>query len=142
MENLTQPFAAEVEVVRNAYAALNRNDIDGFVKDFDPDVVRIEFEGLPMAGTYRGLEAVREHVSQGRGTWAEGSCEPEQFTVAGDKVIVSPHVRVRLKDRTDWIEGRTGDVFTFRDGKVIEFRTFQEESDAFRYAGVPGPGTD
>jgi ketosteroid isomerase-like protein len=134
MDDLTPSLAAEAEAIREAYAALNRNDIHGFVKDFDPQIVRVEFEGSPIGGTYRGIEAVKAHVIQGRSTWAEGACEPERFVTAGDKVVVSCHIRVRLKDRTDWLEGRTADVFTFRDGKVIEFHTFAEESEAFEYA--------
>ncbi len=58
------------------------------------------------------------------------------FTVMGDKIVVSAHVHVRLKDQTDWLEGRTGDVFTFRYGKVIEFRTFFDEQQALEWAGV------
>ncbi|HRI03464.1 MAG TPA: nuclear transport factor 2 family protein [Pyrinomonadaceae bacterium] len=127
---------AEIEAVRQAYAALNRGDIDGFVKDFDPNIERIEFEGSPMEGKHHGIEAVREHVNAGRSTWAEGACEPDRFITSGNKVVVTCHVRVRLKDQTDWLEGRTGDVFTFRNGKVIEFRTFAEEKDALEYAGV------
>lgn len=123
-----------IEAVKGAYAALNRGDVDGFVKDFDPEVVRVEFEGSPTGGTYRGIEAVREHVVAGRTTWAEGACEPTNFVVKGDKVVVSCHVRVRLKDQTDWLEGRTTDVFTFRDGKVIEFRTFADEQPALEFA--------
>jgi hypothetical protein len=45
-------------------------------------------------------------------------------------------VLVRLKDQTDWIEGRTADVFTFRNGKAIEFRTFADEQQGLQYAGV------
>ena len=127
---------AETEALRQAYAALNRNDISGFVKDFDPQVERIEPAAFPTAGTYRGLEAVTEHVSLGRSTWAEGSCEPERFIVAGDKVVVCIHVRVRLKDKTEWIDGRLADVYTFRDGKAIQFRTFSETEQAFEWAGV------
>lgn len=127
---------AEIEAVRQAYAALNRGDIDGFVKDFDPQIERIEFEGSPMEGKHYGIEAVREHVNAGRSTWAEGACEPERFITSGNKVVVTCHVRVRLKDQTGWLEGRTGDVFTFRNGKIIEFRTFAEEKDALEYAGV------
>ncbi len=130
---------AEIEAIRQAYAALNRGDIDGFVKDFDPQVVRIEFEGSPMAGEFHGIDAVRAHVAQGRSTWAEGACEPERLVVSGDKVVVCCHVRVRLKDHTEWLDGRTTDVYTFRDGKVIEFRTFADESEALEFAGVkPG----
>lgn len=131
---------AEVDpnILRDAYAALNRGDIAGFVKDFDPDIVRVEFEGSPLAGEFHGIEAVKAHVATGRSTWADGACQPEQFTVVSDKVVVSCHVRVRLKDQTDWLEGRTGDVFTFRAGKVIEFRTFADEKDALEYAGHRG----
>ncbi len=127
---------AETEALKWAYAALNRNDIDGFVKDFDPQIVRIEFEGTPTGGTYRGLDAVKAHVFKGRSTWAEGSCEPTRFVVAGDKIVVFAHVQVRLKDQTDWLEGRTADVYTFRDGKAIEFRTFANEQQALEFAGV------
>lgn len=126
----------EVEVLRQAYAALNRGDIDGFVKDFDPQIERIEFEGLPMAGAFHGIESVTAHVAQGRSTWAEGACEPERFVVSGDKVIVFCHVLVRLKDHNAWLDGRTADVYTFRDGKVIQFRTFADEQQALEYVGV------
>lgn len=129
-------ITAEMTALREAYAALNRGDTEGFIKDFDPQIVRVEFEGTPTGGTYRGIEAVKEHVAAGRSTWAEGACEPERFVTLGDKIVASCHVRVRLKDQTDWLEGRTGDVFTFRDGKVVEFRTFADEHEAFEFANA------
>ena len=76
------------------------------------------------------------NVKRGRGTWAEGACEPERFIVADDKVVVLLHVRVRRKDHTDWIDGRLGDVYTFRDGKAIQFRTFAEPQEALEWVGV------
>ena len=129
-------MAAETEALREAYAAVNRNDIDGFVKDFDQQIERIEPEGFPTAGTYRGLEAVKAHVAHGRSTWAEGSCDPERFVVAGDKIVVCLHVRVRLKDQTEWIDGRFADVFTFRGGKAIHYRSFAETQEALEWAGT------
>jgi ketosteroid isomerase-like protein len=136
MSKLTSSLAAETEAVREAYAALNRNDIAGFVTIFDPQVERIEPAEFPGGGTYHGLAAVTAHVSKGRGTWAEGSCEPERFIVAGDRLIVFIHVRVRLKDETEWREGRIADVFTFRNGKAIQFRTFADEREALEWTGV------
>ncbi len=126
----------ETEGLRQAYAALNRGDIDGFVKDFDPQIERVEFEGSPMAGAFHGIDDVKAHVAHGRSTWAEGTCEPQRFITSGDKVVVSCHVRVRLKDQTDWLEGRTTDVFTWRHGKVTEFRTFADEQQAVEWAGA------
>ena len=136
MDNLTRHLGAEAESIRQAYAALNRNDIDGFVKDFDPEIERIEPPDFPSGGTYHGLEAVKAHITKGRSTWAEGSCEPTGFVTAGDKVVVLLQIHVRLNGRTDWSDGRIADVFTFRNGKVVQFRTFGEESEAMEFAGV------
>lgn len=136
MSEGTPPLAAETDAIRAAYAALNRGDVPGFVGVFGPDVERVEFEGSPGGGTYRGLAAVTAHVSKARATWAEGGCEPERFVVAGDRLIVSVRVRVRLKHEADWREGRTTDVYTFRDGKAVQFRTFAEEREALEWAGA------
>ena len=134
------PFlAAETEALRDAYAALNRGDIAGFIAGFDPQIERIELiesADFPRGTTYKGIEAVKAHVSKGRGTWAEGGCEPERFIVAGDRIVALVHVRVRLKHETDWREGRTVDVFTFRNGKAIEFRTFARVEEGLKWAGV------
>jgi ketosteroid isomerase-like protein len=136
MGKLTPALAAETEALREAYAALNRNDIPAFVKDFDPQIERIETALFPGGGTYHGLEAVKAHVSHHRGNWAEGSCEPQRLIVAGDKIIVFVDVRVRLKHETEWREGRTVDVYTFRNGKAIQFRSFADQRQALEWAGV------
>jgi uncharacterized protein len=69
----------EIEALEQFFAAINRNDMQGIIKDFDPQIVRIEPEGFPTAGTYRGIAEVQEHITKGRGTGAEGTCEPEEF---------------------------------------------------------------
>jgi ketosteroid isomerase-like protein len=136
MEESTPALAAEIDAIREAYAALNRNDIPAFVNLFDPQIERIELVEFPQGATYHGLAAVTAHVAKARETWAEGSCEPERFIVAGDRVIVFVYVRVRLKHETEWREGRTADVFTFRNGKAIQFRTFADQRQALHWAGV------
>lgn len=136
MSEVTSSLAVETETLREAYVALNRNDIPAFVTIFDPQIERIEPAESPGAGTYHGLAAVTAHLSKARGTWAEGSCEPERFVVAGDRLIVLVYVRVRLKHETDWREGRIADVYTFRNGKVIQCRTFADERQAFEWAGA------
>ncbi len=136
MGKLTPSLAAETEALKEAYAALNRNDIPAMVQAFDPQIERIEPADFPAGGTYHGLAAVQAHVSRARETWAEGSCEPERFIVAGDKIIVFVYVRVRLKQETEWREGSLADVFTFRNGKVIQMRTFADRQQALEWAGV------
>ncbi len=121
------------------FAAINRNDIEAITRDFDPRIVRVEPEGFPTAGTYRGIPEVQEHVRTGRGTWAEGSCDPEKYLTNGDKVVVYLHARVRVKGATDWIDGRFADGFVFRDGKITEYRSFGERAQALEWAGIQDP---
>ncbi len=129
-------MSTETEALKQFFAAINRNDMQAIMKDFDPQVVRIEPEGFPTAGTYRGITEVQAHVAKGRGTWAEGACEPERFLLNGDKVVVYLHVRVRLKDATDWVDGRFADGFVFRNGKIIQYLSFGERADALEWADI------
>ena len=126
----------QIEALEQFFAAINRNDMQSITKDFDPQIVRIEPEGFPTAGTYRGIKEVQEHITKGRGTWAEGTCEPEEFFTNGDKVVVYLHARVRLKDSTEWGGGRFADGFVFRAGKIIQYLSFGERQDALQWAGI------
>jgi len=129
-------MSPEVDALKHFFAAVNRNDMRAITRDFDPRIVRVELEGLPTGGTYRGIAEVQEHVRKGRGTWAEGSCEPEKFLIKGEKVVVYLYAWVRLKDATDWTGGRFADGFVFRDGKITEYRSFGERAQALEWAGI------
>lgn len=129
-------MSAETQVLEQFFAAINRNDMKAMVKAFDPQIVRTEPEGFPTAGTYRGITEVQEHIAKGRGSWAEGSCDPEKFLVNGDKVVVYLHAWVRLKESTSWSGGRFADGFRFRSGKIVEYLSFAERADALKWADM------
>jgi ketosteroid isomerase-like protein len=129
-------LAVETEALRKAYAAFNRNDIAATVEALDPQIEWTEPAEFPGGGTYHGHEGVKAYLSQSRADWAEGSSEPERFIVAGDKIVVLVHARVRLKDSTEWHEIRLADVFTFHNGKAIHMRAFADRQQALEWAGV------
>lgn len=129
-------MSTATEALKQFFAAVNRNDMQAITRDFDPEIVRIEPEGFPTAGTYRGIAEVQEHVRKGRGTWAEGTCEPEKFLENGDKVVVYLHVRVRLKNSSEWVDGRFADGFVFRNGKIVQYLSFGERAEALKWAGI------
>jgi hypothetical protein len=131
-------MSTEIEALEHFFAAINRNDLQAVTGDFDPQIVRIEPEGFPTAGTYRGIAEVQEHVRKGRGSWAEGTCEPEKYLQNGDKVVVYLHARVRLHGTTEWVGGRFADGFVFRNGKIVEYRSFGERAEALKWAGIEG----
>jgi ribosomal protein S18 acetylase RimI-like enzyme/ketosteroid isomerase-like protein len=124
------------QVLEDFFAAINRHDLQALAKDLDPQIVRFEPEGFPGAGSYRGIQAVLAHVATGRGTWAEGRCQPEGFFAKGDKWVVYLHARVRLHGASDWVGGRFADGFEFRDGKIAQYLSFAERADALKWAGI------
>jgi ketosteroid isomerase-like protein len=103
---------------------------------FAARVIRVEPDGVSTTGIYQGVDAVREHVRKGRGTWAEGRCDPERYLVHEDKVVVYLHARVRLASNDEWIDGRFADGFVLEDGKIVEYRTFRERKEALAWAGI------
>lgn len=58
----------DIEIIRQVYSGINRNDIDVVLNLMDDDITRNEFEGFPAAGTYRGHTEMRQHLINGRST--------------------------------------------------------------------------
>ena len=136
MSTQARSSAVEIEALRRAYAAFSRDDIAATVEALDPQIVWTEPPEFPGGKTYHGHHGVMAYLSQSRAGWAEGSSEPERFIVAGDKIVVFVHVRVRLKNSAQWNELRLADVFTFRNGKAIQMRAFADRREALKWAGV------
>ncbi len=133
-----EPLEAETAAVREIYAAINRNDIEAAVRPLDPGVEWIEPAEYTGGATCHGRAAVAAHLSRARATWAEGTCEPERTIVAGDRIVVYIRVHVRLKAETEWREGVHAAVYTFRNGKAIEMRIFDDPREALEWAGAGG----
>lgn len=131
-------MSAETETIEQFYAAINRFDMEAMPAFFHPEVVRIEPEGYETSGTHHGIPALLETIRKGRGTWAEGSCKPEEFRAKGDKVVAYVYAWVRLKETNEWVGGRFADGFAFRDGKIVEFQTFWERPKGLQWAGIEG----
>lgn len=57
-------MATEITAIKEAYAALNRNDVAGFVNFFDPQIERIEAFNLERPDIYRaaGVRGRRAHM--------------------------------------------------------------------------------
>ena len=132
----------QVKIVKQIYAGINANDFDSVLKLFDEHVIRKEFEGSPAGGIYHGLLDLRRNFETGRSSWAEGACEPVEFVPSGNKIVVTAHIKVRLKIEPQWIDTHTTDGFSFKDGLVTEFHSFVSKAKAFEWAGISLPITE
>ena len=122
--------------LRAAYAAFNRGDIDTAVQSFDPNVEWTEPTEFPGGGVYHGVDGAKRYLTQSRAGAAEVISEPEQFIPSGDRIVVFVYARVLPKGSSTWQEIRLADVYTFRDGRVMQMHAFANRQDALRWAGA------
>ena len=125
-----------IEIIKQFYSGLNQNDLESALKLFDQNVIRLEFEGSPGGGRFKGLAELSKNFVSGRSTWAEGSCKPIDFISNGSRVVVTAHVKVRLKNETKWIDAYVYDGFAIKENLITEFHSFTSKEKAFAWAEI------
>lgn len=125
--------------LRSAYAAFNRADFDAAVAVLDPKIEWNEPLEFPGGGTYHGRQAVKRYLTQSRAGWAEGSSEPEKFITAGDRIVVFVYARFRRRDSNEWQQVKLADVYSVRDGRIVEMKAFADRQQALSWAGAKIP---
>jgi ketosteroid isomerase-like protein len=128
-----------ISILRAAYAAFNRGDIDAAVQSLDPNIDWTEPAEFPGGGTYHGREGAKQYLTNSRSSVAEVISEPEQFIPAGDRIVVYVYARVRPKDSATWQEVRLADVYLFRDLTPIQMKAFADRQQALAWANSNPP---
>ena len=127
-----------VEIVRQAVEAFNREDADAFVALAGPNVEwedAIFWSGVTR--TYRGREELREWFNQVLEPWESLHVEVEEITeAANDGVFYCLFLTGRGKGSGVDTELRVWAVNWFADGKVSRRRVFRERDGALEAAGL------
>jgi ketosteroid isomerase-like protein len=125
-----------VEIVRRGYDALNHGDIEGMIKTADPQVRWDVSQRVFNPAVYEGHDGIRRFVEEIDEVWEDFRLEPLEFIDAGDKVVVSHLVRGRGKGSGVEVELPSTNVYSLRNGKVIETRMYREHGEALEAAGL------
>ena len=124
-----------VEIVRTYLKLWNAGDMEGVRELHDPDAVMEGVPDWPEPGPFVGRDAVMQQLNQVRDAFDRDSVEFLSDLVAvGDRVIV----------RTGWHGFGRGpqsdmewtNVFTIRDGRIINVQYFWDHADALEAAGL------
>jgi|BarGraNGADG00312_1021997.scaffolds.fasta_scaffold11640_2 uncharacterized protein len=109
---------ANIESVKQAYAAFTAGDAAAAMANMSDDIEWIVSGDSAVSGTYRGQAQVGEFWA----AIAEKSftTSPQRFLGDDDVVVVLARINVNGES------AEQADVLTFRDGKVVQFRSMSD----------------
>ena len=121
-----------IEGLRRAYEAFSRGDIQGAVDavDMDPDILWTEPETFYAGGTYREREGVAKYLTLSREASEKVLSEPEEILEVGDKIVVFVHFQAWPRGGGQLREGHIADVYTVRDGRVVQMQAYSDPEEA------------
>ena len=126
-----------VEVVRAAFDAFSRDDIQAVFRLCDEDIVVTQPPELPGASPQqRGHSGVLEAFSIWPEQWDEYHIEILRIADRGDYVVVTARTGGRGKQSGVEVEMDFSFVFSVRDGKIVELKIFMREDQALAAAGL------
>ena len=124
-----------VEIVRAAYDAYNRGDLDAALEHAAPDVELDWSRGVgPNSGVYK-LDQMRSFFGDFTDTFESVRVEPDEFIEAGDHVVVPQTGYIRGRDGIE-ATARVSLVWTCRDGAIVRICLYQEKREALEAAGL------
>jgi ketosteroid isomerase-like protein len=106
------------------------------LRDFAaPEIEFCEPPEQPGAGQFRGLDAVMTALGRWSETWDRQSTTPERVIDLGETMVVLTVDRLRGRDGLEF-EQHGGNVFTFRDGKIVRWAAFWKRQSALESVGL------
>lgn len=127
-----------IEGLRRAYDAFSRGDIQGAVEavEFDPDVLWSEPEDFYAGGTYRGPQGVARYLTHSYQASEKVQSLPEEIVEVGNQIVVFVHFQAWPKGGGQMREGHIADVYTIRDGRVVQMQAYGDPEEARKAVGL------
>ena len=127
-----------VDAVKASYEAFNRRDFDSFFEYYDPEIVWEQDEKFVEPWTHYGHAGVRRVFESVFESFEEFQVEVEELLDLGDRVLAILRIAGTAK-LTGMELGTPGaHLFSFRDGKIVHFRSYRDPAEALEAAGISG----
>src|SRR4051794_40222503 len=126
----------EIETLQAVYEAISDGDWEAALRDTRPDFEFIPPDQNPIAGTYRGREAVRGFFAELWAAFEEVTIQPEAFLEAGDSIVVSMLLTLSPSGSGAEIQMHITHLWTMCDGRAVRCRVFLEREAALEAAGL------
>ena len=126
----------DVAVVRSAYEALGRGDVQAIFGLLHPQIEVYQSKRVPWGGNYKGHEEVGYFFSKLTET-IESKVEPDQFIDDEEgHVVVVGHTRGNVLATGREFEVPAVHVWTIREGKAVKFEAYIDDFQMRAALGV------
>ena len=126
------------EVVRRAWAAVNRRDVPALLECLDPRVEAVPFGAAMEGRVYRGHEGVTGWLE--REVWVTYETfevHPDENQVIDDeRLLVFGHWIARGRESGVELEATASWVVDVRDGRIVRWQTYTERDEAIEAVGL------
>jgi ketosteroid isomerase-like protein len=127
-----------LEVVRRAYEAWNRRDVDEAAELLAPDIEWQMPPNLPDAETWRSSDEVTRGLETFLESWTELRVEVHELIDAGDRVVALVRYSGQAALTGLEVEGAGVDaaVWTLRDGRATKVQMYGGTDEALAAVGL------
>jgi ketosteroid isomerase-like protein len=131
---------ANVELVRAAWAAWERGDMEAIFAFYDPAIVwdQTGYGAGELSAVYHGHDGVRRFFRAWLTPFESYRAHPEEFIDAGEAVVVRIRQGGRGKRSGAEVEMPYWQVYRLRDGRAIRIEVYRVQADALEAVGLAG----
>ena len=110
-------------VVRSAYAAFGRGDLDAVLAVFHPEIAWLTPATLPWSrGEYHGHQGVMEYFASFLAHLEEPRIVPDELLVCGERVVALGFERARARATGVAFAAAFAHIWTLRDGRAVRLQ--------------------
>ena len=120
-----------VEIVRAAFEAWNRNDRDAWIRYFDPEV-----QWFALLEEFRGHAGIRQ-LWQSFRVDLQLKARFDDIRDLGDSVLALGELTGTGRITGLNLSNEVAQLATFRDGRILSFRDFASHAEALEATALP-----
>jgi uncharacterized protein len=125
-----------IELMKRAYAALQRGDMETVLAMLDPEVEMRDRPEVPDPQTYRGHEGALAAMQASFDTFGTFELVPERFLDGDDHIVVVLRMTATGRTSGAQVEDRIAHLWKIEDGRAVRLRVFSDPDEAIEAAGI------
>jgi ketosteroid isomerase-like protein len=115
------------DMIQGMYSAFSRGDVAGVLAALAPEILWVEAEGFPSAGTYTSPDAVMHGVFLPLATeWDAFSATPREYVCDGQTVVAIGDYSATCKATGKAFAAPFAHVWKLRGETVVGFQQFTD----------------